>query len=143
MATNLPNDSTKLPHKELLAAFCILFRKARDFYQHNAKVAAPANLRRHLAMLAELHQQILQKLPAAESQSQNSDMTALTELLCWYSNEPQQIALTSLKQLLTTQLQLQKKLIRQSDLGQHRSNLLYFTASLQIAADQLAELKTS
>ncbi len=121
---------------QLLAALSCLFSRAKTFYQHSAETAAPGNLRRQFAALAELHQRILYLLPPHNCATAD-DIEALAELSRWY-NKPKQPSLQAIQQQLAKQLQLQKAMIRNCDLGLHQMTLLHFTASVQIAADQLA-----
>lgn len=121
---------------QLLAALSCLFTRAKTFYQHSAETATPGNLRRQFAALAELHQQILYLLPPHNCATAD-DIEALAELGRWY-NKPKQPSLQAIQQQLAKQLQLQKAMIRNCDLGLHQMTLLHFTASVQIAADQLA-----
>ena len=125
---------------QLLAALSCLFSRAKTFYQHSAETAAPGNLRRQFAALAELHQQILYLFPPPNAVT--TEVEALAELSSCYNDKPNQTSLATIQQQLAKQLQLQKALIRSCDLRQHQKTLLHFTASLQIAADQLAEIKT-
>ncbi|HJS15340.1 MULTISPECIES: hypothetical protein [Rheinheimera] len=122
---------------QLLAALSCLFSRAKTFYQHSAETAAPGNLRRQFAALAELHQQILYLLPPRSSKTAD-EIEALAELSRWYNDKPNQPSLHRIQQQLAKQLQLQKAMIRNCDLGPHQMTLLHFTASVQIAADQLA-----
>lgn len=126
--------------KVLIALTCLLSR-AKTFYQQSAATVTSGNLRRQFSALAELHQQILYLLPDPGS-SPMTHTEELSELNFWYSNQPSQPALHAIQHQLAKQLQLQKTMIRSCDLGQHQKTLLHFTASLQIAADQLAEIKT-
>ncbi len=81
MTQSFLNETSRGQHTELLAAFGLLFSKARRFYQYKAETASSGNLRRHFATLAELHQQILYLLPAPNSDCVVSEgMTALYEL---------------------------------------------------------------
>jgi hypothetical protein len=122
---------------QLLAALSCLFTRAKTFYQHSAETASPGNLRRQFAALAELHQQILYLLPPHNCATAD-DLEALAELGRWYNTKPKQPSLQAIQQQLAKQLQLQKAMIRNCDLGLHQMTLLHFTASVQIAADQLA-----
>lgn len=143
MTQSFLNETSRGKHTELLAAFGLLFSKARRFYQYKAETASSGNLRRHFATLAELHQQILYLLPAPNSDCAISEgMTALYELSAWYANKRSHISLSTLQHQLVQQLQLQKTAIRNFDLGPYQNSLLHFTASLQIAADQLANVQT-
>ncbi len=63
-------------------------------------------------------------------------------LVPWYANKRSHISLSTLQHQLVQQLQLQKTAIRNFDLGPYQNSLLHFTASLQIAADQLANVQT-
>lgn len=139
MTEALLNKALTLQHAELLAALSALFSRAKRFYQHTAETVGPGNLRRQFAELAELHQQILYIFPPPGSAA---DCGALSELSCWYNNKPNLASVPAIQQQLAVQLQLQKALIRSGDLHQHHKTLLHFTASLQIAADQLAQSKT-
>lgn len=125
-----------IQHTQLLAALARLFSQAKIFYQQSAEAAGPGNLRRQFTALAELHQQILYLLPPPCNHT-GDDLEALTELNSWYSEKPKHRSLQTIQQQLTKQLQLQKAMIRSCDLGQHQITLLHFTASVQIAADQL------
>lgn len=140
MTQQFLSKASAVQHTQLLAALNRLFTRAKVFYQHNAETAGPGNLRRQFAALAELHQQILYLLPPPEAVV--IEVEALTELVYWYNNQPNQTSLATIQHQLNKQLQLQKAVIRSSDLRQHQKTLLHFTASLQIAADQLAEIKT-
>lgn len=122
---------------QLLAALSCLFSQAKAFYQHSAETAAPGNLRRQFAALAELHQRVLYLLPP-HSNATTDEIEALAELSRWYNDKPSQPSLHTIQQQLAKQLQLQKAMIRNCDLGPHQMTLLHFTASVQIAADQLA-----
>jgi len=138
-----PTFLSKAPtvqHTQLVAALSRLFARAKVFYQHNAETASPGNLRRQFAALAELHQQILYLFPPPNAVV--TEVEALAELNYCYSDKLSQASLLTIQQQLTKQLQLQKALIRSCDLRQHQKTLLHFTASLQIAADQLAQTKT-
>lgn len=133
-----------LLHTELLSAFSLLFSKARGFYQHKADTAGSGNLRRQFAALAKLHQQILYLLPAPHQSCIAAEgMEDLYELSYWYDNKRSHRSLLSIQQQLIRQLRLQKAVIRNADLRQHQNTLLHFTASLQIAADQLVNTKTN
>ncbi|MBU1620499.1 MAG: hypothetical protein KJ556_06685 [Gammaproteobacteria bacterium] len=122
---------------KLLAALSCLFSQAKIFYQHTAETVGPGNLRRQFSALAELHQHILYLFPPADSSA--AEANALSGLSCWYNTPPNPLSVSAIQQQLATQLQLQKALIRSGDLPQHHKSLLHFTASLQIAADQLAQ----
>ena len=138
-----PTFLSKVPtvqHTQLVAALSRLFTRAKTFYQHSAETAGPGNLRRQFAALAELHQHILYLFPAPDGLT--TDVEVLAELNHWYSDTLKQTSLATIQQQLAKQLQLQKALIRSCDLRQHQKTLLHFTASLQIAADQLAQTKT-
>lgn len=135
-----PNQDPTLEDTQLIAALSRLFTRAETFYQRSAERVGSGNLRRQFAVLAELHQHILDLFPAAESIA--TDIEAISELDDWYNDQLNPTALPAIQQQLAKQLQLQKNLIRSCDLRQHKKNLLHFTASLQIAADQLAEIKT-
>jgi hypothetical protein len=138
-----PTFLSKAPtvqHTQLIAALSRLFTRAKVFYQQNAEGAGPGNLRRQFAALAELHQQILYLFPPPNAVT--TEVEALAELSDCYNDKPNQTSLATIQQQLAKQLQLQKVLIRSCDLRQHQKTLLHFTASLQIAADQLAEIKT-
>lgn len=140
MTQQFLSKAPTVQHKQLLAALSRLFARAKVFYQHNAETAGPGNLRRQFAALAELHQQILYLIPPPEGAATESEVWP--ELHYWYRDTLSQTSLTTIQQQLAKQLQLQKALIRSSNLHQHQKTLLHFTASLQIAADQLAEIKT-
>jgi len=140
MTEPLLNTTPTAQQTELLAALSRLFARAKTFYQHTAETVGPGNLRRQFSALAELHQQILYLFPPGDSSAAES--SALSELSCWYNNPPNQTSVPAIQQQLATQLQLQKALIRNGDLPQHHKSLLHFTASLQIAADQLAQSET-
>lgn len=130
------NKAATVQYTQLVVALSRLFVRAKNFYQHNAETAGPGNLRRQFAALAELHQQILYLFPPADSDG--TDIEALPELSGWYNDNPNQLSLPTIQQQLAKQLQFQKAVIRSCDLRQHQKTLLHFTASLQIAADQLA-----
>lgn len=143
MTLSFLNETSTGQPQEVLAAFRLLFNNARRFYQHNAETSGSGNLRRQFATLAELHQQILYLLPGPNHRCTNpGSIEALSELSYWYDNKRNQISLPTVQQQLVRQLQLQKAMIRTVDLGRYREALLHFTASLQIATDQLAEIKT-
>ncbi|MDF3123504.1 hypothetical protein [Rheinheimera sp. 1928-s] len=151
MTEPLLNKALTVQQTELLATLSCLFSRAKTFYQHHAESAGPGNLRRQFAALAELHQQILYLFPAPKSVADNAtestaesaaESSALSELSNWYHNPPNPLSVSAIQQQLTTQLQLQKALIRSGDVPLHHKTLLHFTASLQIAADQLAQNKT-
>ncbi|MBU0913953.1 MAG: hypothetical protein KKF22_15585 [Gammaproteobacteria bacterium] len=131
------NQASTVQYSQLLEALNRLFVQAKNFYQRRAETAGPGNLRRQFAALAELHQHILYLLPP--SSSATHDIEALSELSYWYSQKSEQVSLHRIQRQLAKQLQLQKAIIRSCDLRQHKSSLLHFTASVQIAADQLAE----
>lgn len=139
MTPTFLSNAPTVQHTQLVAALSRLFTRAKVFYQHNAETVGPGNLRRQFAALAELHQQILYLFPPPDSLATESE--ALAELNYWYSDKRSQASLLTIQQQLAKQLQLQKALIRNCDLRQHQKTLLHFTASLQIAADQLAEIK--
>ena len=142
MTPSLPNQTLTSRNTELIAAFSLLFSKAKGFYQQHAETAGSGNLRRHFAALAELHQQTLDLLPKpGQSEVTSDELDALNELSLWYENKRSPTALAAIKHQLIKQLQLQKAVIRNFDLQQYQKTLLHFTASLQIAADQLAEIK--
>ncbi len=139
MKQSLPNQTSTGQDTELIAAFSLLFSRARRFYRHNAETAGSGNLRRQFTALAELHQQILYLLPKPNQSEVISDgLEALYELSLWYDNKRSQTSLATIQQQLVKQLQLQKAVIRNFDLQQYQKTLLHFTASLQMAADQLA-----
>jgi hypothetical protein len=143
MTPSLPNQTSQVRDIELIAAFSLLFSRARRFYQQNAETAGSGNLRRHFAALAELHQQTLYLLPKpSQSQVASDGLEALYELSLWYDNKRSQTSLATIQQQLVKQLQLQKAVIRHFDLQQYQKTLLHFTASLQIATDQLASIQT-
>ncbi len=147
MTEPLLNKALTVQQKELLAALSSLFSRAKTFYQHHAESAGPSNLRRQFTALAELHQQILYLFPAPKSVADHAtesaaESSALSELSNWYHNPPNPLSVSAIQQQLATQLQLQKALIRSGDVQLHHKTLLHFTASLQIAADQLAQNKT-
>lgn len=140
MTPTFLNKAPKIQHTQLIAALSRLFTRAKAFYQQNAECAGPGNLRRQFAALAELHQQILYLFPPPNVVT--TEVEALAELSDCYNDKPNQTSLATIQQQLAKQLQLQKVLIRSCDLHQHHKTLLHFTASLQIAADQLAQSKT-
>lgn len=147
MTEPLLNKALTLQQTELLAALSCLFSRAKTFYQHHAESAGPGNLRRQFSALAELHQQILYLFPAPERVADSvaksaAESSTLSGLSSWYHNPPNPLSVSAIQQQLATQLQLQKALIRSGDVQQHHKTLLHFTASLQIAADQLAQNKT-
>lgn len=143
MTQSLPHQTSTGQDSELIAAFSLLLSKARRFYQHNAETAGSGNLRRHFAALAELHQQTLYLLPKpSQSQVASDGLDALYELSLWYDNKRSQTSLATIQQQLVKQLQLQKAAIKNFDLQQYQTTLLHFTASLQIAADQLTTIQT-
>lgn len=140
MPQSSPHLTRNATQTALIAAFRQLFSKARRFYQHHAETTDHHNLRRHFCALAELHQHMLYLLPAAQSQCKAlRAMTAWDELGAWYDNKRSPASLSTIQHQLVKQLQLQKAVIRKLDLGLYQHSLLHFTASLQIAADQLAE----
>ncbi len=142
MTQSFLHETSTLPRPELLAAFSFLCRNARSFYLHKAETTGSGNLRRQFSALAELHQQILYLLPRPQQSSKLQHITtALAELSHWYDNKFRPMSLSTIQQQLQKQLQLQKAMIRHQQLGQHQTTLLYFTASLQIAADQLSGTK--
>ncbi len=49
MTQSFLNETSRGQHTELLAAFGLLFSKARRFYQYKAETASSGNLRRHFA----------------------------------------------------------------------------------------------
>lgn len=143
MTQSFLNQSPTNQDKEQLTAFSVLFSKARRFYQYKAETADAGNLRRKFAALAELHQQILYLLPTPQQNCTAAEgMEILYQLSYWYENKQSHRSVATIQQQLLKQLQLQKTLIRNFNLGLYQHSLLHFTASLQIAADQLAEIKT-
>lgn len=145
---NDSNIANTLSTRELLVAFTHLFSQAQLFFQHSAEQTDSGNLRRHYSSLARLHQQVLYLLPRGHHHDRLPAFPNCSELCHWYQNALQERAtpnktnqpqLHNIQTQLQKQLQLQKSMIRACQPGQHQISLLHFTASLQIAADQLAD----
>lgn len=129
----------EFPHH--LPALQQLLNAAEHYFRHQARHNQSSNLRRQLTLLQQLHQHTVLLLPAAPEAAapQDSRIVALRQ---FYLATEQEInspaALAQLRLQLNKQLQWQKKLLRSQQLGPCHTVLLHFTASLQMAADQLA-----
>ena len=139
MQSSLTHNSTPPAHQELYALQQLL-AMAQQYFQQQAQQSQSGNLRRQFQQLQQLHQQVLLLLPATEPAA-NADDQRLATLQQFYQNSSTEICspacLSQLKLQLNKQLHWQKTLLRSQQLGCCHTVLLHFTASLQMATDQL------
>lgn len=143
---SIANESDTKNASELMAAFTAVVKQAQRFFQQSAECTDSSNLRRQFSTLAQLHQQVLFLLPHDQHSNAAAVAADFNDLYLWYHSAihdtSQRPYLQRIRMQLDKQLQLQKSMIRANVLSQYKMNLLHFTASLQIAADQLAETTT-